>query len=44
MLKASDALSPEALLRNWLSAMPVTPDQLRDWTGTLFGAALKPRA
>jgi hypothetical protein len=40
MTEAVDRLSPDALLKSWMSLVPQTPEQLKD----LFGAFFRPPA
>ena len=36
MTEAAERLSPDALLRTWMSLVPQTPDQLKDAVTRLF--------
>lgn len=36
MTEAADRLSPDALLRSWMSLVPQTPEQLKDVVGRFF--------
>lgn len=36
MAEAADRLTPDAVLRSWLSLVPQTPEQLKDMIGRFF--------
>lgn len=36
MTEATDRLSPDAMLRSWMSLVPQTPEQMKDLVGRFF--------